>query len=166
MKISLHVCLHIKTIPWKFPILNPNNSRVIFWKSRLIFNIFCCFWIFVNKLLIYLTCAYLKKYRCRNVKSSTYYFHMKTKILKDFQICISVPLIHYLFIYLFNLFSFIFLIIVIYISCSKHDLTITIFSINLHILEKVAKSLVLSSKWTIKSTWVWKNLIAKRYQKR
>ena len=28
-----------------------------------------------------------------NVKSSTYYFHMKTKILADFQICISVPLI-------------------------------------------------------------------------
>ena len=28
-----------------------------------------------------------------NVKSSTYYFHMKKKILADFQICISVPLI-------------------------------------------------------------------------
>ena len=26
------------------------------------------------------------------MKSSTYYFHMKTKILTDFQICISVPL--------------------------------------------------------------------------
>ena len=26
------------------------------------------------------------------MKSSTYYFHMKTKILADFQICISVPL--------------------------------------------------------------------------
>ena len=34
-----------------------------------------------------------------NVKSSTYYFHVTTKILADFQICISVPLIftyHYL----------------------------------------------------------------------
>ena len=30
--------------------------------------------------------------RCFNVKSSTYCFHMKTKILADFQICISVPL--------------------------------------------------------------------------
>ena len=29
---------------------------------------------------------------CFNVKSSTYYFHMKMKILADFQICISVPL--------------------------------------------------------------------------
>ena len=28
---------------------------------------------------------------CFNVKSSTYYFLMKTKILADFQICISVP---------------------------------------------------------------------------
>ena len=27
-----------------------------------------------------------------NVKSSAYYFHMKPKILADFQICISVPL--------------------------------------------------------------------------
>ena len=27
-----------------------------------------------------------------NVKCSTYYFHMETKILADFQICISVPL--------------------------------------------------------------------------
>ena len=27
-----------------------------------------------------------------NVKSLTYYFHMKTKISADFQICISVPL--------------------------------------------------------------------------
>ena len=27
------------------------------------------------------------------MKPSTYYFHMKMKILADFQICISVPLI-------------------------------------------------------------------------
>ena len=30
--------------------------------------------------------------RCFNAKSSTYHFHMKTKTLADFQICISVPL--------------------------------------------------------------------------
>ena len=36
-------------------------------------------------------CVYLKK-RCVNVKSPTYYFHMKTKILADFQIYISVLL--------------------------------------------------------------------------
>ena len=28
-----------------------------------------------------------------NVKSSTYYFHTKTKIMSNFQICINVPLI-------------------------------------------------------------------------
>ena len=38
---------------------------------------------FVNELFTYLTCAY--------VKSSTF-FHMKRKILADFQICISVTL--------------------------------------------------------------------------
>ena len=34
---------------------------------------------FVNKLFAYLTCAYLKKKRCFDVKSSTYYFPIKTK---------------------------------------------------------------------------------------
>ena len=33
-----------------------------------------------------------KSKRFFNVKSSAYYFYMKTKILTDFQICISVPL--------------------------------------------------------------------------
>ena len=33
-----------------------------------------------------------KSKRCSNVKSSTYYFHMKTKILADFQIYYTVPL--------------------------------------------------------------------------
>ena len=46
---------------------------------------------FVNKLLAYLTCE--KRKRCLNVKSSTYYFDVKTNILADFQICLSVPLI-------------------------------------------------------------------------
>ena len=49
---------------------------------------------FLKNLFTYFTCAYLKKYKvfCYNVKSSTYYFHMKTKLLADFEICISVPL--------------------------------------------------------------------------
>ena len=34
-----------------------------------------------------------KSKRCFNVKSSAYYFHLKTKALADFQICISVPFI-------------------------------------------------------------------------
>ena len=33
----------------------------------------------------------LKSKRCFNNKSSTYYFHLKTKILAGFRICISVP---------------------------------------------------------------------------
>ena len=33
-----------------------------------------------------------KSKSCFNVKSSTYYFYMKTKILADFQICISATL--------------------------------------------------------------------------
>ena len=33
-----------------------------------------------------------KSKRCFDAKSSTYYFQMTTKILADFQICISVPL--------------------------------------------------------------------------
>ena len=30
MKIFLHVCVHIKTLPWKFRFLNSENSRVIY----------------------------------------------------------------------------------------------------------------------------------------
>ena len=44
---------------------------------------------FVNKLFTYLS----KSKICFNVKSSTCYFQMKTKISADFQIYISVPLI-------------------------------------------------------------------------
>ena len=65
---------------------------VNFLKSRLIFNIFYCFWMFVNKCFTYVTCAYLRKEKVFNVKSSTYCFQRKTKILTDFQFCISVPL--------------------------------------------------------------------------
>ena len=34
----------------------------------------------------------LESKRCYNVKSLAYNFHMKIKVLTDFQICISVPL--------------------------------------------------------------------------
>ena len=52
-----------------------------------------CFWMFVNKLFIYLKNAHISKSkRCFNVKFSTYYFHIKTNTMVDFQICISVPL--------------------------------------------------------------------------
>ena len=56
------------------------------------YSMFYCFWTFVNKLFTYHICAYVKSRRCFIVKSSKYYFHMKTNILADFEICISVPL--------------------------------------------------------------------------
>ena len=65
---------------------------VNFSKSRLIFNIL----LFLNvcKQTFHTSRAHILKIkRCFNAKSSTYYFHMKTKILADFQICISVTLI-------------------------------------------------------------------------
>ena len=46
----------------------------------------------VDKFFTYLSCAYLKSKKRFNVKPSTFHFHMKTKILADFQICFSVPL--------------------------------------------------------------------------
>ena len=60
-------------------------------KSRLIFNIL----LFLNvcKQNFHISRASISKSKRRfNVKSSAYYFHMKTKMLSDFQICISVPL--------------------------------------------------------------------------
>ena len=46
---------------------------------------------FVNKLFTYLRAHISESKKCFNVKPSTHYFHMKTRILADFQICISVP---------------------------------------------------------------------------
>ena len=48
----------------------------------------------VNKRFTYLTCAYLKEQKVFQCKILlTYcYFHMNTKILTGFQICIKVPL--------------------------------------------------------------------------
>ena len=46
---------------------------------------------FVNKLFTYLACAYIsERKRCFSVKSPTHHFHLETKILADFQICISI----------------------------------------------------------------------------
>ena len=44
----------------------------------------------------HISCAHTSESkRYFNVKSSTYYFHMKTKILADFHICVSLPLKFY-----------------------------------------------------------------------
>ena len=66
MKISVFVRVHIKTIPWKFNILILRILELFTvkfvncFKSRLLFNVFYCFWMFVSKLFIYLACAYLR----------------------------------------------------------------------------------------------------------
>ena len=65
---------------------------VNFLKSRLTFNIIHCFWMFVNKLSHILRAHISKSKRCFNVNSSSFYFHIKTKIFADFQLCFSVPL--------------------------------------------------------------------------
>ena len=65
---------------------------IFFVKSRLLFNISYCFFMFVNK-RFYISDAYMSKsQRCYNAKRSPYYFYVKTKISVDFHICISVPL--------------------------------------------------------------------------
>ena len=86
-------------IPRNFRILNPNKSRVnppakfaFFLKIRLIFNIFYCFRMFVNKHLHISGMHISKSKRCYNVIPSVHYFYVKTELLAVFQICISVPL--------------------------------------------------------------------------
>ena len=64
-----------------------------FSKSRLIFNVFYCFCIFVNKHLQISGLHISERKWCYNVIPSVHCFYVKTKMLADFQICISVPLI-------------------------------------------------------------------------
>ena len=91
-----HVC-NVSVFIWKqYPenftflilrILELFSVKFInFSKSRLIFTFFYCFSMFVNKLFTY------PRKRCFSVKPSTSYFQVKTKILADFEICISAPL--------------------------------------------------------------------------
>ena len=69
---------------------------VNFLKSRPIFNMFYVLLLLnVGKQTFdksHVRMNISKSKRCFNLKSSTYYFHVKKKILADFQICISVPL--------------------------------------------------------------------------
>ena len=95
---NLSICLcSYKSNPLK--ILNPKNSWVVFrvkfvnfLKSRLIFNILCCFWMFVNNHFTYLTCTYLKKQKVLSCQIFRIFFHVNKKISTGFQIYISVPL--------------------------------------------------------------------------
>ena len=73
--LYMFVC-SCKINTWKFCIPNPKNSRII------------CLWSFSH-----ISCAHISKSKwCFNVKSSAYSFHMNTKILTNFQICIRAPL--------------------------------------------------------------------------
>ena len=84
----------------KFHIFNPKSSPVIYLpvsfafslKRRLLFNILHCFGMFFSNYFKHFGRTCLKSGRCYNVESFTYYFYMVTKILADFHICISVPL--------------------------------------------------------------------------
>ena len=47
---------------------------------------------FVNKYCTYLGGHISESKGCYNLIPSAHYFHLKTKMLADFQVCISVPL--------------------------------------------------------------------------
>ena len=65
---------------------------VFFLKSRLIFEIFYCFCMFVKKRFTD-TGAYISESKgWYNAKSSAYNFYMRTNVPLNFRICISVPL--------------------------------------------------------------------------
>ena len=61
-----------------------------FLKSRLIFNIFYSFWMFVKNITYISRARISKSKRCFNVKSSTLFSNEDIDIDR-FQICISVP---------------------------------------------------------------------------
>ena len=65
---------------------------VFFLKYRLIFKIFYCFCMFLNKHFINAGVYISERKQFHNAKPSTYYFYMKTKIPFNFRICIRVPL--------------------------------------------------------------------------
>ena len=97
-KISLYICVHIKTTSWNFAFYILRFLKLFpvkfanFLKIRRFFNIFYCFSVFINNISHIWRVHISKNKKYFNVKSSTYYFRKKTKILADFQICISVPL--------------------------------------------------------------------------
>ena len=96
MKISQFIFALIKTISRKFRFPVPKILELFaleickLLKSSLIF----CYSTVSECLktnISHISPTHISKSkRCFNVKPSSYYFHMKTKILTDFQICISV----------------------------------------------------------------------------
>ena len=72
--VTLKTCWRPTNVCWEEIWSYLPVKFVNFFKNRLIFNIFYCFWMFVNKLFTCLTCAYLKSKRC--FKDWTQYFCM------------------------------------------------------------------------------------------
>ena len=95
---SPYVCVHIKTIyPENFAFLTFTIHQLFtrevckFLKNLANFYLIQLF-LNVCKQTFHISRALISKSKGRfNMKSSTYYFHVKTKMLADFQICISVP---------------------------------------------------------------------------
>ena len=98
VKISLYVCILSKQYPENFTFLILRILELFavnfvnFLKSRLIFNIFYIFECLWTNFSHDSSALISESKRCFNVKSSTYYFHMKKKIVANFQVYISVPL--------------------------------------------------------------------------
>ena len=98
MKISLYVCFYIKTIPENFAFLILRILELFarevckFLKKQVNFYHILLFLNVCKQTFHISDVRKSQKVEHFNVKLSTYYFHMKTKILADFQICISVPL--------------------------------------------------------------------------
>ena len=101
MKTSLYVCVLVKTIPWNmaFLILRVAVKFLIFPSYCEVYNVLKsrsllsysivseCLW---TKFSHISRAHFSKRNKCFNVKTLTYYFHVKTTILVDFLICISV----------------------------------------------------------------------------
>ena len=81
MKISPYVCVIYKQYPEMFAFF-----------ILIILELFALEVCKFFKFFTYIRAHISKSKRCFNVKSSANYFHMTTKILADFQICISVTL--------------------------------------------------------------------------
>ena len=88
---------------------------------------------------------YQKVKKCFNVKSSTYYFHMKTKILVDFHICISVPLKQ------------------VHVICFLHELLIfcwliqvfLVWSLIFHCIKEIMHADTYQNKWCYKNKEIY-----------
>ena len=81
---------------WILKMLELFTRKVcIFLQSRLLFNAFYCFCMFVKNISQISQVRISQKMKCvimRNLRDTIFY--MKTNVLQDFLICMSVPLNH------------------------------------------------------------------------